>query len=154
TVLIAGILVPLVLALSEGSDWGWTSAATLGCLVLSVVCAVAFVLVEQRVVAPLVNLALLRNAILVGSTLAILIVSGTISALMYLLSLYFQDPNGLGQSALQAGVATLPAAAAMIAVTPLISTLAAKIGSRQAVGLGFLVAAVGFGALAFTRSSW
>ena len=37
TVLIAVTLVPLVLALSEGSDWGWTSAATLGCLLISVV---------------------------------------------------------------------------------------------------------------------
>ncbi|MFI5293061.1 MAG: MFS transporter, partial [Candidatus Limnocylindrales bacterium] len=37
TVLIAVTLVPLVLALSEGSDWGWTSAATLGCLAISVV---------------------------------------------------------------------------------------------------------------------
>ena len=34
TVLIAVTLVPLVLALSEGSDWGWTSAATLGCLAI------------------------------------------------------------------------------------------------------------------------
>src|SRR3954467_1686569 len=77
TVLIAVILVPLVLALSEGSDWGWTSLATIGCLVLSVLGAVGFVVVERRVAAPLVNLDLLRNAILVGSTLAILIVAGT-----------------------------------------------------------------------------
>jgi MFS family permease len=35
TALIAVILVPLVLALSEGPKWGWGSAATIGCLVLS-----------------------------------------------------------------------------------------------------------------------
>ena len=95
--------MPLVLALSEGSDWGWTSAATLGCLAISVVGAIAFVIVEGRVPAPLVDLALLRNAILVGATLAILIVAGTINALMYVLSLYFQDPAGFGMSALEAG---------------------------------------------------
>src|SRR4051794_21061056 len=91
--LIAVILVPLVLALSEGSGWGWTSAATIGCLVVSVVGVFAFVAVEQRVAAPLVDLQLLRNPVLVGATLAILIVAGAISALMYLLSLYFQDPS-------------------------------------------------------------
>ena len=96
SVLIAAILVPLVLALSEGSDWGWTSAATLGCLVISVVAAVLFVVVEQRVPAPIVDLALLRNQVLVGATLAILIVAGTINALMYVLSLYFQDPAASG----------------------------------------------------------
>src|SRR3954449_9047351 len=108
TVLIAAILVPLVLALSEGSDWGWTSAAVIGCLVVSVLSVVAFIRVEQRVAAPLVDLQLLRNAVLVGSTLAILVVAGVIGALMYLLSLYFQDPAAFGYNALEAGLATLP----------------------------------------------
>ena len=87
TALIAVILVPLVLALSEGSEWGWTSLATLSCLVVSVLGAVGFVMVEGRVDAPLVDLKLLRNRILIGSTIAILIVAGTINGLMYVLSL-------------------------------------------------------------------
>src|SRR5262249_35694547 len=85
TVLIAVILAPLVLALSEGSDWGWASAAVIGCLALSVVAAVAFVAVERRVEAPLVDLKLLRNVVLVGSAIAILLVAGAINALMYIL---------------------------------------------------------------------
>lgn len=154
TVLIAVILVPLVLALSEGPSWGWVSLATIGCLVVSVLGVFGFVAVEQRVAAPLVDLRVLRNRILVGATLAILIVAGAINALMYILSLYFQNPAAFGLSALQAGLATLPAAAAMIAVTPLITPLAVKIGTRNAVGLGFVLAAAGFGALAFVTASW
>jgi EmrB/QacA subfamily drug resistance transporter len=154
TLLIAVILVPLVLALSEGGDWGWISAATIGCLVISILGAVGFVTVERRVTAPLVDLRLLRNPVLVGATLAILLVAGAINALMYLLSLYFQDPVGFGMSALQAGLATLPAAAAMIAITPLITPLAVKIGARRAVALGFGLAAIGFAILAFVTSSW
>jgi EmrB/QacA subfamily drug resistance transporter len=154
TVLIAAILVPLVLALSEGSDWGWGSALTIGCLAISVVAAVLFVYVEKRVTAPLVNLELLKNQVLVGTTLAILIVAGTINALMYVLSLYFQNPAAFGMSALEAGAATLPAAAALIAVTPLITPLAVKIGVRYAIVLGFGLAAVGFAALAFVDASW
>jgi len=154
TVLIAVILVPLVLALSEGSKWGWVSLATIGCLVISVLGAIGFVLVERRVAAPLVDLRLLRNAILVGATLAILLVAGSINALMYLASLYFQDPTAFGMSALEAGLATLPAAAAMILITPLITPLAVRIGSGKAVALGFGLATVGFGALVFVTSSW
>jgi EmrB/QacA subfamily drug resistance transporter len=154
TALIAVILVPLVLALSEGADWGWASAATIGCLVLSVVGAVLFVVVEGRVEAPLVDLQLLRNQILVGSTIAILIVAGTINALMYVLSLYFQNPSTFGMSALRTGVATLPAAAAMILVTPLITPIAVKIGTRLAIVAGFGLAAAGFAVLAFVESSW
>jgi EmrB/QacA subfamily drug resistance transporter len=154
TVLIAVILVPLVLALSEGSDWGWASAATLGCLVIAALGVVGFVVVEQRVRAPLVDLRLLRNVVLVGATLAILLVAGAINALMYVLSLYFQDPAGFGLTALQAGLATLPAAAAMIAVTPFITPLAMRIGARPAVALGFGTAALALGVLAFVTSSW
>ena len=130
-----------MLGFSEGDDWGWTSAATLGCFVASVVGAVLFVVVEKRVSAPLVDLALLRNQVLVGATLAILIVAGTINGLMYVLSLYLQDPAAFGLSPLETGVATLPAAAAMIAVTPLITPVAARIGTRLAIVAGFGLAA-------------
>src|SRR3954452_9271317 len=34
--LVALVLAPIVLALSEGNDWGWTSPAVLGCLAVSV----------------------------------------------------------------------------------------------------------------------
>ena len=154
TVLIAVILVPLVLALSEGGDWGWTSFATLVCFPISIVGCWLFVVVERRVPAPLVDLALLRNQILVGATLAILIVAGTINALMYVLSLYFQNPAAFGMSPLRAGVATLPAAAAMIAITPFITPLAVRIGTRLAIVAGFGLAALGFAVLAFVQSSW
>ena len=154
TVMIAVLLVPLVLALSEGTSWGWVSLPTIGCFVVSVLGAFGFVAVEQRAKAPLVDLQLLRNGVLVGATIAILIVAGAINALMYLLSLYFQDPAAFGFSALEAGLATLPAAAAMILVTPLITPLAVKIGAGRAVALGFALATVGFGVLILVDASW
>jgi MFS family permease len=154
SILIALVLAPVVLALSKGVDWGWTSVATLGCFAVAIVSGFAFVAVEKRAKAPLVDLQLLRNRVLVGATLAILIVAGTINALMYVLSLYFQNPAALDMSAFEAGLATLPAAAGMIAITPLIAPLAAKIGGARAVALGFLLAAAGFAVLAFVESSW
>ncbi len=154
TALIAVILAPLVLGFSKGGDWGWTSVATLGCFAVSAVGAVLFVLVEKRVSAPIVDLNLLRNQVVVGTTLAIVIVAGTLNGLMYVLSLYFQDPGGFGMSPLETGVATLPAAAGLIAVTPLITPLAARIGTRFAIVAGFAFGALGFGVLALVESSW
>ncbi len=154
TLLIAVVLVPIVLALSEGSEWGWASAATLGCLILSAVGVIGFVFVERRLSAPLVDLQLFSNRALVGATLAILIVAGVLNGLMYVLSLYFQDPDAFGMSAFQAGLATLPAAAALIAITPLITPLAIRTGTRVAIGLGFVAATVGLLALAFVHASW
>ena len=154
TALVALMLAPVVLALSKGTDWGWASLATIGCVAISVVATFLLVIVERRAEAPLVDLALLRNRILVGATLAILIVAGSINAVMYVLSLYFQNPAGLGMNALEAGLATLPAAAGMILITPAITPLASRIGGGKAVALGFAVAAVGFAALAFVEASW
>jgi len=154
SILVALALAPVVLGLSKGNDWGWTSPAVLGCLAVAVASTLLFVRVERRVRAPLVDLALLRNEVLVGATLAILIVAGTINGLMYLISIYFQNPATLGLNALQAGLATLPAAAGMIAITPLITPLASRVGGARAIAFGFALATAGFAALAFVDASW
>ncbi|HEU5469136.1 MAG TPA: MFS transporter [Actinophytocola sp.] len=154
TVLVALILAPLVLGLSEGSNWGWTSPATLGCLAVSVASIFGFVAVERRVRAPLIDLQLLRNRVLVGATIAILIGAGTINGLMYVLSLFFQDPDGFDMSPMEAGLATLPATIGLVATAPLVAGLAFKIGTRQAIGLGFAITTAGFGVLVFLSVSW
>jgi EmrB/QacA subfamily drug resistance transporter len=154
SVLVGLTLAPLVLALSEGGDWGWLSAATLGLLAVSVAAGAAFVEVERRVSLPLLDLALLRNRVLVGATVAILIGSGTINALMYVLSLYFQAPGSLAFSPLQAGLATLPATAGLVAVAPLVPRIAARFGGRRVIAMGFLITAGGFAAIGFAEASW
>ncbi|GAA1918768.1 DHA2 family efflux MFS transporter permease subunit [Arthrobacter gandavensis] len=154
TILIALTLTPLILGVSKSGDWGWFSIATLGCFAITVVAGYAFIAVERRVAVPLLDLSLLRNRVLVGSTVAILIGAGTINALMYLLSLYFQDPSTLGFSPLQAGLATLPATAGLVIVAPLVPRLAAKVGGRQTVGIGFALTTAGFVIVGFTEATW
>ncbi|MEP9361344.1 MFS transporter [Nocardioides sp. CN2-186] len=154
TVLVALTLGPFILALSKGSDWGWVSGQTIGCVVLAIASGAAFVAVERRIALPLLDLALLRNRVLVGATIAILIGAGTINALMYVLSLYFQDPSTLGFSPLEAGLATLPATVGLVISAPLVPRFAAKIGGRQVVGIGFLLTTIGFAWIGFADQSW
>ncbi|WP_244929651.1 MFS transporter [Nocardioides sp. W7] len=154
TVLVALTLGPLILALSQGGDWGWVSGRTIGCVLVALAAGVGFVAVERRIALPLLDLGLLRNRVLVGATVAILIGAGTINALMYVLSLYFQDPSTLGFSPLEAGLATLPATVGLVISAPLVPRLAAKLGGRQVVGIGFLVTTVGFAWIGFADQSW
>ncbi|MET9310943.1 MFS transporter [Kribbella sp. NPDC003505] len=154
TVLIALTLTPLILGVSKSSDWGWISVATLGCFAITIGAGYGFIAVERRVAVPLLDLALLRNRVLVGSTIAILIGAGTINALMYLLSLYFQDPAVLDFSPLQAGLATLPATIGLVVVAPFVPKLAAKIGGRQTIGAGFALTTLGFVIVGFVDASW
>ena len=154
TVLVALTLMPLILGVSQSGAWGWLSPATLSCFVITVVAGFAFIQVERRVSVPLLDLALLRNRVLIGSTVAILIGAGTINGLMYLLSLYFQDPATLGFSPLQAGLATLPATAGLVAVAPLVPRIAGRIGARPTITLGFALTTAGFLVVGFTEGSW
>ena len=155
TVLVALILVPLILGVSKGGEWGWLSAATLSCFAITVAgrrtpswC------VERRVSVPLLDLALLRNRVLIGSTIAILIGAGTINGLMYLLSLYFQDPATLGFSPLRGG----PGDAAGHRRAG--GRGASRAPSRRAhrrpatIALGFALTTAGFVAVGFTEASW
>jgi EmrB/QacA subfamily drug resistance transporter len=154
TVLVAMTLMPLILGVSKSGDWGWFSPATLTCFAVTVLAGYAFIHVERRVSVPLLDLALLRNRVLIGSTVAILIGAGTINGLMYLLSLYFQNPATLGFSPLEAGLATLPATAGLVAVAPLVPRLAGRIGGRPTIAVGFAVTTAGFVVVGFTDESW
>jgi MFS family permease len=127
---------------------------TLLCFAITIVAGYAFVAVERRVKAPLLDLALLRNRVLVGSTIAILIGAGTINGLMYLLSLYFQNPATLAFSPLQAGLATLPATVGLVLVAPFVPRLAARFGGRQTIGGGFAITTAGFVAIGLADVSW
>jgi EmrB/QacA subfamily drug resistance transporter len=154
SLLIGLTLMPLVLAVSKGADWGWTSLATLGSLAVSIAAGFAFVAVENRVAVPMLDLALLRNRVLVASTIAILIGAGTINGLMYLVSLYFQNPETLGFSPLEAGLGTLPATVGLVLCAPLVPRLAARFGGRAVVGAGFAVTAAGFAWIGLVDSTW
>lgn len=154
TVLIALVLAPFILAITEGSDWGWLSIPTLACFAVSLASVVGFFRVEASVAAPLVDLALFRNRVLVGATIGILIGASAINGFMYLLSLFFQNPSTLDMDPLQAGLATLPATVGMVALTPAVPRLAARYGVSTIVGVGFVAMTAGFAVLILTGSSW
>lgn len=154
TALIALVLAPIIFALSKGPAWGWLSAKTVGCFAISIAAAIAFVVVEKRLAAPLLDLNLLRNRILVGATIAILIGSGTLNAIMYVVSLYFQNPAALGMSALEAGLATLPVAAAAVILAPMITPIVGKVGPRTTIVAGFAIMTVAFAVLTGIDESW
>ncbi|AIJ26874.1 MFS transporter [Amycolatopsis methanolica] len=154
TLLVACVLAPFVFAMTKGSDWGWWSVPTVVCLAVTALAAIAFPVVEHRMAAPLVDLRLLRNPVLVGATLAILIGAGAIAGLSFLISLYFQDPATFGMSSLLAGLACLPVAALVVAVAPAVTPLAHKFGPRPVIVAGFVLMTAGFAVLAVIRASW
>ncbi len=85
--------------------WGWLSAQTVTAFAVSIVVLTAFVAVERRVCAPLVNLSLLRNP-----AFAILVVAGTTANVAYTVTVFLSTLNlqqVRGLTPLSAGIAFL-----------------------------------------------
>lgn len=110
--LLGAGLAGVLLALSEGTTWGWGSPALIGTAASSVLLLALWVLVELRTPHPLINLRLLRNpSVLTADTAAALTGIGMyllIASVARLVQTPASTGYGLGQSVTIAGLALLP----------------------------------------------
>lgn len=131
----------LTAALNEAGRRGWNAPAVLAGVSLSVLAAAAFVLRERLAGSPAVPLSLLRSRALVGGALIGLLFNFGFYAMVFTASLYFQHQRGF--SALDTGVALLPAVAMTVFASVLSARLTRRTGDRPLVTVGMLLAAVG-----------
>src|SRR6185503_516260 len=87
-------LTALVLALVEGNAWGWGSTQIVGLLALAAVALPAFVFVENRVKAPMVQFDLLSDRNFLASVCVALIITFAMMGVFFFLALYMQDILG------------------------------------------------------------
>jgi EmrB/QacA subfamily drug resistance transporter len=142
-------LMTAVYAVVGGNAAGWASAETLGLLTLAGGLMVAFVVREARVEHPLVPLRLFRLRNVAISQVVGVLWAGGMFAWFFLSALYLQQV--LGYSALEVGVAYLPACLVMAVCSLTVSDrLVMRLGIRTplAVGLGLAAASLALFALA------
>ncbi|MCK2217834.1 MFS transporter [Actinomadura sp. ATCC 31491] len=120
-VLVPGWLVCLLLALSKGPEWGWTSPVTLGLLACAVVVAVCWVATARRATSPLIEIPMLLHPGTVGATVASFLIGFALFAAITTVSAYAQGT--LGASVLQVGLYLLPTTLLMLAVSVLAGPL-------------------------------
>jgi EmrB/QacA subfamily drug resistance transporter len=131
----------LLYALTDGPSVGWGEPLVIGFLIAAVVLAVGWVLIEQRVREPLVDLSLFRLRPYDGALIANLTMNLAFAGLSYLLVLWLQ--NVRGYSAVQAGLLMLPSTVGIFVFIPLGGRLNARIGARAPVLIGLLIMSVG-----------
>lgn len=103
--LIAG-LVPLLLALTWVSEYGWTSSRVLGLLALAIVMIGAFLFFESRAEEPILSLSLFKNPIFSISAVALFMTGmGMFGAILFI-PLFMQGV--IGVSATQSGSLLTP----------------------------------------------
>jgi EmrB/QacA subfamily drug resistance transporter len=139
TTLTAG-LASLVLALIESNTWHWGSPAVIGLLAVAVVSLGAFVAIEQRVAAPLLDFSFFRNRTSAGVNLVGFIVSFAMFAQFFFITLYMQ--NVMHLSPIATGIRFLPATAVIVVMGPLAGRLTDRVGPRPLMTVGLLLVAV------------
>lgn len=130
-------------AIIEGPRAGWLSPLVAGLAGAALVSIALFIAWERRAAEPLIDLSLFRNRGLNAAVLSAIFAFASLSALLFLNTLYLQDTRGL--SPLAAGLMTLPIALLTIPFSPLSGWLVARVGPRlpmMAAGLAYAVTAL------------
>jgi predicted MFS family arabinose efflux permease len=100
-------LAGVVLGLMEGDNWGWDSPLTLGSIGVGLASLAIFAAHELLDREPLIDLRLLGHGTAASGNLIVFTAQSTKAAQIVFLAIYFQEV--LGMSALEAGLALLPA---------------------------------------------
>lgn len=147
-VLLAAGLIALLLGVSQGRTWGWTSAPTLALLACGAFLLVVFVLAEVRIPQPLVDVRLLRRRPVLSANLATLVVGFGMFGAFTLVPQLVQTPPeagyGFGASVTGAGLFMLPMAVTMLVASPLAGRMGARTGFRLPLVLACVIGAAGF----------
>ena len=157
--LLSGWLVALLLPISEGSRWGWTSPRSLVFFTLAGVLAVVWAWVESRTRMPLVDMHMMRRRAVWTTNLAALVFGFGMFSSFVLVPEFVELPRstgfGFGASVTQAGIYMVPATAGMLLAGPVSGRLSSSIGSKVPLLVGSLVSCAGFTFLAAAHgSSW
>ena len=140
-------LVALVDAISQAPQYGWGATRTIGMLAAAAVLLAAFVVIERRVIDPILPLQIFRLRTLAGANAAGLLLGGSFYAFIFVGTLYMQQV--LHYSALQTGLAWLAASLTSVALAGLSQALVTRGGTKLVMAAGMTM--IGGGAIWATQ---
>jgi EmrB/QacA subfamily drug resistance transporter len=130
----------LMFALLEGPDAGWTSPLIATSGIGGVLLQVAFVVHELRTPSPIVDLRLLGNRLFLAINRVAFFGTAGFLGVLFVVPLFLQEARG--ESALTAGLATMPEAIGVVVSTQLVARLYPRIGPRRLMASGLLLVTV------------
>jgi MFS family permease len=156
--LSAGLLC-LLLGISKGADWGWSSGLTTGLFAAAVVILLLWGWWELRTVQPLVDLRTTAHRQVLMTNLASVVIGFAMFAMSLVLTQLLQMPKatgyGLGESMLVAGLCFVPSGLVMMAVSPLSARISRVWGPKVSLMAGAAVIAAGYGVgVVFMSAIW
>ena len=140
-----GALGCLAGAIIEGGAMGWSAPWVLAGFGAFAILATLFVFRERRAQQPMLPLSLFKHRMFALTSMVGLLVNVAFYGLIFVLSLYFQQINGL--SPLATGLAFLPMMGAVLPVNLLAARAAERFGAPAIIATGATVAGAGCVAL-------
>jgi EmrB/QacA subfamily drug resistance transporter len=138
-------LTGLVLGVSKGGLSGWNEPLVIGGLAAAAVLLPAWVVIERRSRAPMLDLKIFRNRLFAAASAAAFINGLARFALMFVFVFYYQGAQG--NSPITAGIKLIPLALGMLIASPLAGIYADRHGSRTLAAIGMFVSAAGLAAM-------
>jgi EmrB/QacA subfamily drug resistance transporter len=148
-VLVTSGLVLLVLGITQGRQWEWLSAKTLGVFAVSAVLLAAFALWERRQREPLVRFAIFRLQTLTAANVAGFVMGTALFSMFLMLTLYMQQVLHL--SALRTGLGYLAVAGTAVVWANVAAQVVNRVGVKPTLIFGMSMLTLGL--LSFTQVS-
>jgi len=139
--LVTSGLSALVLGITQGRDWGWGSAATIGVFASSVALLAAFIVWESRVKDPLMPFSIFRLRTLTASNVAGFVLGTALFAMFLMLTLYMQQV--LGFSPIETGFAYLAVAGTAVIWANVAAVAVNRVGVKPALIFGMSLLTIG-----------
>jgi EmrB/QacA subfamily drug resistance transporter len=165
--LLSGGLICLLVGLTEGESWGWTSWRTLTFAAVALAFFVAWVLAELRVPEPMVDMRMMAMRQVLFTNLTALVAGFAMFGTFVLVPNFVQTPHdlplrvqrlvdyGFDASATKAGLYLLPSSITLLFAGPIAGLIGRRTGSKWPLSVGLVLVAFAAASLAaWHDQSW
>ena len=140
-VLVAASAFALVWGLLRGNAAGWSSPEVLTAVLAGLLLAVAFIIWERLIPAPMVPMRLFRSRALSSGIVASFLLYAAMYGVLFLLPQFLQ--TALGYGPLGVGLRLLPWTATLFVTAPIAGNVVNRLGERPLVVMGLSMQAIG-----------
>jgi MFS family permease len=145
-VLLAAALLSLMVALTEGESWGWTSPKMAGFLVFSAASFLLWGIVERRVPSPMVDLTTLARRPILLTNITTLVAGFALFGCFVLVPTFVETSSthgyGFDATATIGGLYLLPSSLALLFAGPVAGLAGRRWGSKWPLVVGMLLISV------------
>jgi EmrB/QacA subfamily drug resistance transporter len=152
-VLLVFGFAPLILALQQSAESGWTSPVVLVPIAIGVALLATFCVVELRAEGrqPLVEFGLFRDMRFAGASVVAFIGNWMFGAILFFLTLYLQ--NVLDLDAFEAGLVFLTFSIPLVVMSPVGARMVPRYGAQVLMAVGMALVGAGMLCFAFIDTS-